>query len=217
MPNLSERFLNLWDKLDVIGDLEVPYADLVSRYAERSRSYHTLAHIEALLAEFDLFRESKEKELEAKFFCAEAIEMAIWYHDAVYNTQAKDNEEKSAALFRVVAESASLTGIFPEKVVGAILATKHLVAPSDFDSAVVCDVDLAIFGQPEWTFDEYERQIRREYGWVSEIQFREGRRAILQSFLQRPTIYSTKFFRGKYEAQARENLARSIERLNPPE
>jgi predicted metal-dependent HD superfamily phosphohydrolase len=94
-----------------------------------------------------------------------------------------------------------------------IVATKHIAKPEYPDDAVLCDIDLAILGQPEEAFDVYERQIRREYEWVPEAQFRERRKAILQSFLERRTIYSTKFFHQRYEKQARKNLARSISQL----
>jgi predicted metal-dependent HD superfamily phosphohydrolase len=185
-------------------------ADLTARYREPWRAYHTLAHVEAMLAEFDEFRQCDEFQL----VNPDAIRMAIWYHDAVYDTRAKDNEAKSADLFRRAVEHSGLSESFVGTVVRLILATTHTAPPADLDARVLCDIDLAILGQPEAVFDEYERQIRQEYGWVSEELFRKGRAAILQRFLDRPEIYSTDYFRRKYEAQARRNLARSVERLS---
>jgi len=210
MPSLSERFLKLWNDIGAIGSPANIFADLVSRYSEPWRAYHTLAHIEAMFTEFDAFRGSEE----AHFVDLSAVEMAVWYHDAVYDTHARDNEEKSATLFRIIAECSFFTSGITERVIKLILATKHSAASSDLDIATLCDIDLAILGQPEATLDEYERQIRKEYEWVPEAQFRAGRAAILESFLKRPTIYATKFFREKYENQARKNLACSIQQLN---
>ena len=76
------------------------------------------------------------------------------------------------------------------------------------------DIDLSILGQSEDRFDTYERQVREEYEWVTEDAFVAGRLAILKLFLERPTIYSTPFFRTRYEAQARRNLNRSLAQLS---
>ena len=93
------------------------------------------------------------------------------------------------------------------------MATKHSESPTDPDVQLLVDIDLSILGQSEEKFDEYELQVRKEYEWVSEGAFVTGRSAILKSFLNRPTIYSTQFFRNKYEAQARRNIDRSLSRL----
>jgi predicted metal-dependent HD superfamily phosphohydrolase len=209
MPSLNDRFFRLWRRIGASGDPRPRFADLVSRYAEPWRVYHRLTHIETMLAELDTFPGLEE----ARSMSFSAIEMAIWYHDVVYSTQAKDNEERSADVFRVVARSSCFTGDYAEKVAKLILATTHLIAPNDATAGLLCDVDLAILGQPEAAFDEYERQIREEYGWVPEEQFRKGRAGILENFLGRRRIYSTDFFRDKYGNQARKNLIRSIERL----
>ncbi|MBI2482412.1 MAG: hypothetical protein HYV76_02540 [Candidatus Vogelbacteria bacterium] len=100
-----------------------------------------------------------------------------------------------------------------QSVANFITATKHTSAPTNPDVQLLVDVDLSILGQSEDKFDEYERQVRKEYEWVAENAFVAGRSAILKSFLDRPTIYSTQFFRNKYEAQTRRNIARSLARL----
>jgi len=89
----------------------------------------------------------------------------------------------------------------------------HLSPPTDSDPKLFADIDLSILGQAAAAFDEYERQVRVEYSWVPEPAFCAGRSAILRSFLERPSIYGTDFFREKYEAAARRNLSRSIARL----
>jgi len=96
------------------------------------------------------------------------------------------------------------------------LATKHSASPVFNQKAwlrtrLIADIDLSIFGQSEKKFDEYERQIRKEYEWISEDDFVVGRSAILKSFLDRPKIYLTQILRTKYEVQARRNISRSID------
>ena len=165
---------------------------LKARYAEPHRRYHTLEHIEHCLAEFDP-RQAREPE---------AVELAIWFHDAVYDTRRSDNEERSAAW---------LLELMPEakRAAELILVTKHHRASTP-DEALLVDVDLAILGQPKERFDRYEQQIREEYAWVPGLIFRKKRREILRGFLERPFIYGTEAFRAKYEEAARANLLRSL-------
>ena len=163
-------------------------------------------HIDECLREFDPARHLTNN------LCA--VEAAIWFHDAVYDSRTKDNEEKSAELWRDVAAGAGIEARVVEKVAKLILATKHAATPVDSDAELIADVDLAILGQPAERFDEYERQIREEYAWVPSEAFAAGRGAVLRGFLSRPSIYATEHFRRKYEARARENLRRSLERLD---
>jgi predicted metal-dependent HD superfamily phosphohydrolase len=209
MQSFQERWYGLWERIGARGDPSIPLADLIDRYNEPWRVHHTLAHPEAMFAEFDECRRSEE-------FCfmdPDAVEMAIFYHDAVYDTRATDNEEKSAELFLTVAEWSNLAESFICEVSRIILASKHTELPRGVNCRVLCDIDLAILGQPEEVFDEYDCRIREEYNWVPEEQFRTGRLEIMEGFLGRPFVYSTQFFRGKYGRQARMNLLRSMERL----
>lgn len=198
-------WLGLWLRSGASGDPGAPINHLIECYSEPHRAYHTLAHIESCLAEFASVRSLASD--------PEAVEWCLWYHDAIYNTRARDNEERSADLAGKVMDEAELNRVFIRKVQGFILATKHTALPILFDSQLLVDIDLAVLGQSENTFDEYERQIRQEYGWVSEDAFIAGRTAILLSFLARPTIYATDFFRNKYEERAQRNLARSLVKL----
>ena len=202
----EQRWTSLWERLGAQGDGRRVYRDLAARYSEPHRAYHTLEHIGHCLDELK----------QVRHFAAnpDAIELALWYHDAVYDTKAKDNEEKSAALAAEAARGASLSDAFGQLVASLILATKHTAPSVDSDVQLLTDTDLSILGQPQGKFDEYERRVRKEYEWVAEDTFVAGRSAILKSFLDRPTIYSTQFFRNKYESQARRNIAKSLARLH---
>lgn len=202
---MKQRWLSLWNRVGAQGDAEKTYNDLVARYSESHRAYHTLAHIKHCLKEFEQVRYLA--------ISPDPIEFAIWYHDAIYDTRAKDNEERSAALAAGIARNVSLPNNFSQTVARLIMATMHSTAPTDFDAQILMDIDLSILGQAENKFDEYDRQIRKEYEWVPEHVFVARRLAILQSFLDRQNIYATQFFRDKYEAQARRNIARAIARL----
>ncbi len=181
---------------------EAVLKDLLARYGEPHRAYHNLAHIVAMLDELELVRESDP-----------AIALAIWFHDAVYDPKAKDNEERSATLAKDSIERIGLPDPLGEQVSDLIMATRHAVVPVDRAAQLLVDLDLAILGQPEKEFDAYEAGIRREYDWVSQPDFCTGRSKILRSFLDRPSIYATELFRDMYEDVARKNVEQSIEQL----
>lgn len=200
-----QRWLLLWRRIQANGTGEAEFAHLVERYGESHRAYHTLVHIDHCLTE-----------LMVAAHCAvwkESVELALWYHDAVYLAREKGSEERSAALARVILENAYVDRQLVDKVASMILATKHEDISGDPDTKLLVDIDLAILGQPEFVFDEYEQNIRKEYEWVPPDVFVEGRSKILRSFLSRPRIYSTDMFWCRYEVRARENILRSLRRL----
>lgn len=202
---LEGRWNKLWTEIGADGSGKEAFDRLLKMYGEKGREYHNFVHIAHVLRELD-----EVKELAAD----RQVELALWYHDAVYDTRAKDNEEKSAELVGEEFGKTKVNAQLVEKSKLLVLATKHQKSPETHDEKLLVDIDLSILGRPEKEFDEYERDIRSEYAWVPEEQFRQGRKRILQSFLDRSTIYSTDFFRNKYELKARENLKRSLAQLN---
>lgn len=202
---MKTRWLKFWTGAGAAGDPGPEWRSLSARYEESHRAYHTLRHVGHCLDEFESARGLAADPV--------AVEMALWYHDAVYDPRAKDNEERSAELATRAAATMGLPPAFGARVAGLILVSTHRAPAVDSDPQLFADIDLSILGQPAGVFDEYERQVRVEYAWVAEPFFRAGRSAILASFLERPSIYGTGFFRKKYEATARQNLSRSIARL----
>lgn len=179
---------------------------LEKNYSSKGRLYHNFKHIEECLKEFS----------EAKHLSKEpnALEFAIWYHDIVYDTKRKDNEEKSAAIAYNSALRRSLDYTFAARVKEIILATDHLRRlPKTIDEKLIADIDLSKLGKPEKEFGYYEKKLRKEYIWVPEELFRKGRARIVEQFLERGTIFFTEFFIEKYEKKARDNLKRSFKRL----
>lgn len=206
MQNRSEQqWRALWERLGARGDANAVYNDLIARYAEPHRAYHTLKHIKYCLDEFEQVRHLAKN--------PDAVELALWYHDAIYDTKIKDSEVRSAALAIKMVKNALLPDALGQSVTNLIMATKHSVAPVDSDAQLIVDIDLSILGQVEEKFDEYEQLVRKEYEWVPEDAFVIGRSVILRSLLDRPNIYTTQFFRDKLEKQARANIKRSLARL----
>lgn len=199
---LEERWRRLWTAARASGDPVVPYGVLAARYSEPHRAYHTLRHIQQCLGEFDSVREEAGDPV--------AVEWALWYHDAVYDTHRRDNEELSAQMAEATARAAG----FPEdrirRAVEMIRVSTHRRTPTDPDGRLFIDIDLSILGQPAAAFAAYERQVRKEYEWVPEAEFKSLRAEILSTFLDRFSIYQTGTFQDRYEKQARMNLTASV-------
>lgn len=171
---------------------------LVERYRESHRSYHTLQHIGECISHLSSVKTAPAE-----------MGIAVWFHDAIYDPQASDNEKRSAGWAEAVLSGNAAAAT----VRRMILATRHQAVPDDTDSKLLVDVDLAILAQPEPRYSEYEDQIRREYAHVDEATYRAQRRKLLQSFVDRPFIYGTMECRARFESRARKNLERSINAL----
>jgi predicted metal-dependent HD superfamily phosphohydrolase len=181
------------------------HVELESRYREPHRAYHTLQHLDECFARL--------AEAEALAERLAEVRIALWFHDAVYDTRAADNEQASARWARESLEAAAAPVDAAARVAELVLATQHAAVPAGRDAQLLVDVDLSILGADEARFDEYEAQVRREYDWVPEAAFRAGRTRVLESFLARPAIFATPWFAGRLEERARRNLGRALRAL----
>jgi len=176
--------------------------ELLARYAEPQRKYHTRQHLEECLALFDEVGDLAAHPAE--------VEMALWFHDAIYDVKGSGNEERSADWAHETLLAAGVTRDVADRVRQLVLVTKHDGVPGSVDEQVLVDIDLAILGAERPRFDEYERQIRDEYSYVPGFLFRRKRKQILKTFLDRQVLYSTPALRERLDARARENLRRAI-------
>lgn len=193
----------LWRQLGVPAH-EALFERLVAAYSEPQRHYHTLQHLRECLELFDQVRHLAQRPGE--------VEVALWFHDAAYDPERHDNEERSADWARQAMLAAGLPQEPAARVHALIMVTRHEALPYGPDAQLLVDIDLAILGATPERFNEFEMQVRREYAHVSDADFRVGRSRVLRGFLERPRIYATEFFSRRFEAQARENLARAISR-----
>jgi predicted metal-dependent HD superfamily phosphohydrolase len=205
---LSSRWQQRWEQTRdwlSLGPIFIPIGDrLFERYSEPGRHYHDGRHVLACLKALDQYP--------GKIGNTNAIELALWYHDAIYDPRASDNEVQSAKFFRSEFQ-AFASGV--EKVENLILATRHgCVEPECADSALMIDIDLAILGADPARYQIYAEDIRKEYSHVADQPYREGRLAILKGFLRQKKIYHTRHFRKLLEDQARTNLVAEIEALS---
>lgn len=202
---LRRSWSRCWQTLGATGDGAALMQQLLSAYQEPQRKYHSLQHLTECLAMLQEHLTLAEEPGE--------VEIALWFHDAVYDVKAGDNEQKSADWAARSLADAGVAQARIERVVRLIMATRHAVLPEGRDQQLLVDIDLAILGSPRARFVEYERQIAEEYSWVPEMLFRQKRRTVLEEFIARRPIYSTAALRQKLERQAHDNLAFSLERL----
>ncbi|MCI5045784.1 MAG: hypothetical protein MRY72_13910 [Aquisalinus sp.] len=184
---------------------------LKGRYAEPGRYYHTWRHIEAMLRHCHSVADKLQD--------LSAVEVAIYYHDAIYDPLSASNEHDSADLMQK-----ELSGYIPEGVISGadtmIRATQRHELPILKDKALYSDcaffldMDLSILGASETIYDAYEVYIRQKYQMVPEALYATGRCSILDGFLEREYLHYTDYFRDKYEAIARKNLQRAKEHLS---
>jgi predicted metal-dependent HD superfamily phosphohydrolase len=177
--------------------------DLAARYSEPSRHYHNLTHLREVLEVISNLGSADPD--------APVVRLAAWFHDAVYDSRAKDNEERSADLAEAVLTRLGLPPGLVANVERLVLLTKtHSAEPDDREGQLLLDADLAILGAEESRYDDYARAIRREYAWVAEDAYRGGRRRVLEAFLKRPRLYFADALFRSHEERARRNLRREL-------
>jgi predicted metal-dependent HD superfamily phosphohydrolase len=183
--------------------------EIIALYSAPHRHYHVLAHPVKMLEALERLHVVTSE--------AQVLSFAVIYHDAIYDVEHHEagmasNEECSAEKARQDIARLGLPERLGKRVGELISHTEHTSPTEDPTAQILVDLDLGILGSSPDDFDRYERQIRKEYAWVPEEIFKTKRSLILRKFLDRLAIYSTKQFQDKYEAQARENLKRSISR-----
>ncbi|MER6176886.1 metal-dependent phosphohydrolase [Streptosporangium sp. NPDC001681] len=198
---MREKLMARW--LSLSGpEAESLGRELITRYDEPHRRYHTTTHLEAVLAHIDTLASHAEH--------PDLVRLAAWFHDAVYDPRRGDNEERSAILAeRALPEM----GLSPEAVATVArlvrLTVTHAPAPGDADGAVLSDADLAILGASPEVYAAYATAVREEYAFVPDDAFRSGRAAVLRSLLDLAAIFHI----ADLEEAARANIMAELERL----
>lgn len=179
---------------------------LIRSWARWPRRYHNTPHLLACLRHLDDVRHQLDDAI--------AVELALWFHDAIYWPWRPLNEEKSALWAENFLNEIDLNRPLIDTVKSHILDTRHQAVPAAGDPQWVVDIDLAILGQSETVYRRFERDVRSEYRWVRWPRYVKGRSAVLQSFLDRSTIYTTPWFLNRYQSPARSNLTQAIAALS---
>ncbi|MFB4297094.1 HD domain-containing protein [Actinomadura sp. NTSP31] len=190
--------------------------ELDSRYGEPHRRYHTREHLAAVLDLVDeLAGEEGGTAAEPGTFDPDTVRLAAWFHDAVYDPERADNEERSARLAARMLADTDLPAATVGEVVRLVeLTATHAPEPGDRAGQVLCDADLAILGADPDRYAAYAAAVREEYAFVPEDLFRAGRAEVLNGLLALPRLFHTATARERYEERARRNIETELMLLN---
>ena len=205
--NLKERFSGICSLFT--NDLKLTenlWAEIEKKYAEKGRHYHNLGHLDNMSTELENVRN--------KITCFTSVSFSIFYHDAIYNSTSKSNEEKSAEFAIKHLQKLGTDLRFREKVSEQILATKLHERSHDNDINYLLDADLSILGAGPDDYLAYTQKIRKEYSIYPDLLYKPGRKKVLQHFLDSESIFKTNYFIENYEVQARKNIRAEIESLH---
>jgi len=182
---------------------------LVDAYDEPHRGYHNGRHLAEVFARIDLILAAEPGITVDR----EALLLAAWFHDAVYDV-GEDNEERSATLAERELAIVDAPPLLVEEVVRLVRLTKtHQVTASDIAGQVLCDADLGVLAADEQRYAEYTRGVRREYAHVGDDDFRQGRARVLHDLLAMPALFNTGFAKQHWENSARANVERELVEL----
>ncbi|MEV4710580.1 metal-dependent phosphohydrolase [Micromonospora sp. NPDC049374] len=192
------------------ASVEAAGAELLERWREPHRHYHTVAHLVAVLDVIDQHASTAPR--------PDLVRLAAWCHDAVYDPRASGdrNERDSAALADALLTRLGLPAAAVAEVNRLVLLTAgHVVEPADADGVLLCDADLAVLAAPAPEYDRYATAIRREYAHVPEPHYRAGRARVLSDLLALPALYRIPALAAHWTRPAHTNLTRELTRLFP--
>ena len=200
----EERWLNLMESFGFNQNNDV-FNALITSYQEKHRKYHTGEHINATLKHFDCVKDQfKEPRL---------VELALWFHDVIYQPFSTSNEADSAQWAKQFLNDNNASQESQNLIVELIMATLHAAEPTSKDEALLVDIDLSILGAKEDVYRQFATDIRFEYKRVPYFLYKKKRKEVLRSFLDRRTVYQTSYFTEKLESQARVNMELELDRL----
>lgn len=189
-----------------IGENTDEFHQLIDKYSEKHRYYHTKEHINYCLKLFDQLTNEIAQPL--------IVELAIWYHDAIYNPLAKDNEKRSAILARDFLSRNGVTPEISDTVYEHILATAGHDKTEQRDRNLLIDIDLSILGDRPDVYQQFETSVRSEYKLIPAFIYKKKRKDVLNQFLTQDRLYYSETLYRERELQAKANLRHAINKLN---
>lgn len=181
------------------------WKEIEIQYSEKRRHYHNLLHLENMFNELEMVKSNISD--------FTAISFSVFYHDVIYDAPSKTNEEKSAAKAEKRLAELHLDKNKISIISEQILATKSHQRCDQEDTNYLLDADLSVLGKDFTTYLEYTQNIRKEYSIYPDFLYKPGRKKVLRHFLELESIFKTDYFKQKYEAQARKNIAEELHLL----
>lgn len=204
--DLKEKFVQNGLKFSENRDLiENLWLKIEKKHSEKGRFYHNLDHLKNMFLELEAVKE--------QIFNYTAITFSVFYHDIIYDTTSRSNEEKSAEFAVSRLEELNIDQATIKEVFEQIMATKTHQISDHNDTNYLLDADLSILGKDPETYIDYTQKIRKEYSFYPDLLYKPGRKKVLRHFLELESIFKTDYFKSKYEKQAKENLQSELDSL----
>ena len=183
------------------------WQDIIAAYTGKKRHYHNASHIYNMLLQAE--------EIKDNIVDLDALRFAIWYHDIVYKSTKSDNEEQSAVFAEKCLKYFNIEEKRVKTISDLIISTKkhQILCFQNEDNSYLLDLDLSVLGTDWTTYKTYCNNIRKEYSIYPNFMYNKGRKKVLQQFLERETLYFSKYFKSKFEVKARENLIKELDVL----
>ncbi len=201
---LEVRWLKLMTRLGFSNNKET-FHFIMDAYSEKGRNYHSVNHLLSVLECLDRTAYLAEK--------IDEVEIALWFHDAVYKPFSGLNEVDSANWALEFLQKNGVSKAIQQRVFDLVMVTAHISCPRSTDEKLIVDIDLSVLGQANAVYKKFSEGVRQEYRKVPSYIYRRKRKEVLLSFLRRKRIYSFEQFIEMYEASARENITNEIESL----
>lgn len=204
---MEQRFDKLCNQLNLpIQEISIWRQELFNNYEQDNRYYHNLVHIYNFIQLFEEHKSSIERPL--------LFEVAIWWHDAIYEAKRNDNETRSAQLaVRCWKNHLSSTDL---KYIAILISSteKHLPLIEENDVHYFLDMDLSILATNNQVYQQYVHYIEKEYTtYYPKMLYNIGRKKAMKNFHSRPKLYFTAFFYENYEFQAKSNIKLELETI----
>jgi predicted metal-dependent HD superfamily phosphohydrolase len=216
---LLHRWMDFTSRLGAANDKSLVFGmNVIESYQEQGRFYHNDTHLRDVLDKLDWAKDALQASGEmsalddaGKKRMFDMIEMALWYHDVIYDAKAKDSEARSRDLFIEHAKQMNLPQDFISEVAALIDLTAKHTAAQTLTERIMTDCDLAILGADKKTFAKYDADIRKEYAHVPAALYKVGRPKVLRHFRDQPRIFKTDAFKERFEDAARSNLDSALQ------
>ena len=132
------------------------------------------------------------------------LELAIWFHDIVYDSTRTDNEKLSANNFKSFGNIIGLKNKHIKEICNLILVTKHNDTVKTESEKIICDLDLREFTSIRSKLNSEE--VRKEFVHLSDEEFYKGRADFLRKMINKKYIYSTDLYRNSLEELAKHRI-----------
>lgn len=157
-------------------NISLSQEDIIKRWNEKHRKYHTISHLEDLIQQINTYNGLSPKEYDM-------LTLTAIFHDVIYNPRRGDNEVQSAEFFlNHIAMNKDIPDI--QEIATMIRDTKNHT-PSTHLSGIFSNMDMSIVRRPYPELLKWEDEISYEYSHLPRIVYVIGRVRFLRQMIKK--------------------------------